>query len=340
GEPGRRRGERGGRVGPRPRAAVRAHAGSPQGGSAQAPRPDGLRLHDGARHERRRRGRRRAGRGAGVRKRRAGRHRGPGAGSDRQPGGRAVAARCLPARAGEPPGGRGERAGPRRLGHVRAPDEGGGREPLARPRAPRGHPSGDRRDPGPPPRRFAGAALAGWKRSGPAVPDASRTGPAVPRRRSVRTALARRHRGRAEPGSRRSRVVDPFSAVQVVILAGVAVSLWIKHRQRRQILLVWIDAAASCGLEVMETGPPVRARTGPLEVRFDASGDRGQNTQLAVVVPGPPDFQQVRIRPEAAPAHPYEFLWVPEIEIGHARFDATFWIEGPARLVLALLDAR
>jgi len=68
-------------------------------------------------------------------------------------------------------------------------------------------------------------------------------------------------------------------------------------------------------------------------VQIGASGDKGQATQVVVLVPGPPDFHLVKIRPE---------LFLPltrEIEIGDKLFDSTFFIEGPAALVLALLDA-
>src|SRR6185436_7069625 len=109
------------------------------------------------------------------------------------------------------------------------------------------------------------------------------------------TIIDQRHRGRAETG--RSRLVDFLLAglSTFYTLLGGALVFWIISRQRNQKLEVWREAAASCGLQVVEMGPPLRARTGPLEVRFDGSGSRGQDTQLAVVVPGPPDFHKVRI---------------------------------------------
>ena len=136
-----------------------------------------------------------------------------------------------------------------------------------------------------------------------------------------------------------------FSAYTSVIefvfqVLVVAVPSWLFWRNRQDLrnLRAWKDAATSCGLHVVEMGPPLRARAGPVEVRIDASGSRDQNTHVTIVVPRPPDFHKVRIRPEAT--HPYQYQWVPEIEVGDAEFDRAFCIEGPARLVLALLDAR
>ena len=94
----------------------------------------------------------------------------------------------------------------------------------------------------------------------------------------------------------------------------------------------WQKAGAS-GVQGVEKGTSLRTRAGPLEVRIDPLGD--QDLQIAVVVPGPPDFEKVRICPKAE-ANP----WVPDIEIGEAWFDRTFSVEGPLQLVFALLDGR
>ena len=107
-------------------------------------------------------------------------------------------------------------------------------------------------------------------------------------------------------------------------------------RKRFQRLRAWQDAAGSCGLQVVDVSgwnPRVKARAGPVEVWIEACGKKEHSTRVVVVVPGPPDFRTVKIRPEPP------FRWKQEIEIGDQPFDSTYLIEGPMRLVCALLDA-
>jgi hypothetical protein len=108
-----------------------------------------------------------------------------------------------------------------------------------------------------------------------------------------------------------------------------------KSHQRR--LQAWQDAAVSYGLQIMKvqddpSQPRLEALAGRLWVRIEISDDGTQFMRIAVVVPGPPDFIVVRIRPESTvPAE-------GEIEIGDESFDSTFVIKGPAPMAFALLD--
>ena len=67
-----------------------------------------------------------------------------------------------------------------------------------------------------------------------------------------------------------------------------------------------------------------------MEVRISTLGET--RTQIVIDAPWPPELHQVSIRPEWA-AQP------AEIEVGDRRFDDQFFVGGPAKLVLALLDA-
>jgi hypothetical protein len=138
--------------------------------------------------------------------------------------------------------------------------------------------------------------------------------------------------------------VDPVLLVQALgILLGapvIALSIDRHLRSRRLRVRAWQEAAVSCGLHVVELGPPLRARAGPVEVRFAAgTGQHPIGTQITVVVPGLRDFDKVRIHSAATTPHPPSLL-VPDIETGDARFDRAFSLEGPVRLLLALLDAQ
>jgi HEAT repeat protein len=95
----------------------------------------------------------------------------------------------------------------------------------------------------------------------------------------------------------------------------------------------WQKAAESCGLQVMSNRRPLEARTELVTVWIETCGDKQRSTQVMVVVPGPPDFTTVRIRPEPL------FSWGREIEVGDLHFDTIFFIEGPAPLVFAVLNA-
>jgi hypothetical protein len=128
--------------------------------------------------------------------------------------------------------------------------------------------------------------------------------------------------------------MDPF----LLLLLGLGGAFTVLSMQvSRQRLQYWEEAAVSCGLRIVERPrgwqPQVRARAGLVSVRIEASGGRGRSPLIVVEAPAPPDFHGVMIRPQTTvePAR--------EIEIGDRHFDDTFFIRGPARLVLALLDA-
>ncbi len=127
--------------------------------------------------------------------------------------------------------------------------------------------------------------------------------------------------------------MDPFLLLPVA-LGGV--SVWLGLVQRRQRVRAWQDAAAGCGLQVV--GSPgwsqLSARAGPVSVKIETCGDKGKYTRIIAWAPGPPDFHSVSIHREPL------VRFSREIEVGDQAFDSTFFIEGPARLVLALLDAK
>jgi plasmid stability protein len=75
----------------------------------------------------------------------------------------------------------------------------------------------------------------------------------------------------------------------------------------------------------------IQGQAGPLKVKIASTR---HNSQVVIVIPGPPDFSEVSIRRES------KTLWkTREIEIGSEAFDDTFFITGPVKLVYALLDA-
>ncbi len=103
-------------------------------------------------------------------------------------------------------------------------------------------------------------------------------------------------------------------------------------------LPAWHDAVVSCGLQnvkILDGEARLSARAGLLEVRIEGSREKQQGIRVVVRIPGPPEFQNVRIVPEV----PKRFRSSREIEIGHELFDNTFSVEGPVQLVCALLDA-
>jgi hypothetical protein len=113
------------------------------------------------------------------------------------------------------------------------------------------------------------------------------------------------------------------------------------RRDSHRRLQLWQHVAASCRLRVKEVSSAsarrlkVAARAGSMAVRIE--GARGIETglEIAVAVPGPPGFSEVRLRRESWNPLPR----VQEIGIGDERFDRTFYCGGPMRLVCALLDA-
>ncbi|HEX5719577.1 MAG TPA: HEAT repeat domain-containing protein [Thermoanaerobaculia bacterium] len=128
-----------------------------------------------------------------------------------------------------------------------------------------------------------------------------------------------------------------MAEIAVFLLVG-ATMLGFGFVASRNRLGAWQEAAQSCGLQVVETSngwkPRLRARSGLVYVRMEMSGDKGQSTLVTVEAPAPPEFHAVTIRPESS------LELGREIEIGDQNFDDAFFIQGPARLVLALLDAK
>src|SRR5215212_4003525 len=118
----------------------------------------------------------------------------------------------------------------------------------------------------------------------------------------------------------------------LILLYGGAM-IWFGRRGSHKRLQTWQDAAQSCGLQVVETSGPFKARAGLVEVWIGSSGDKALPIRIVVEAPGPPEFHKVKIRPQPL------FQWVREIEVGDKSFDVAYFIEGPVRLVFALLDA-
>lgn len=126
-----------------------------------------------------------------------------------------------------------------------------------------------------------------------------------------------------------------IEAAAALVIGGAALGFAIVARRHR--LQTWQETARACGLEVLETSsfPGLRLRgwAESSEVRIESSGDKGRLTRIVVQVPGPPEIRDLRICPEPL------FKFGREIEIGAAHFDSELFIDGPAKLVLALLDA-
>ncbi len=116
--------------------------------------------------------------------------------------------------------------------------------------------------------------------------------------------------------------------------------VWSHQRQLRR----WRDIAASCGLTGVEISSPrawtlrLQGRAEPLAVRIESSHRTGRRsrqklTRIVATVPGPPGFRGLRIHRESVRPR-----GAREIEVGAEAFDRAFFIEGPQRLVVALLD--
>ena len=129
-----------------------------------------------------------------------------------------------------------------------------------------------------------------------------------------------------------------MGAELIFALAFGGFSLWVAMMQRRGRLQRWEEAVVACGLKVVEAPeglrPRLKARAGPATVRIQPFGDKGHSVRVTVQVPAPPDFHKVKIQPEGG------ILFGREAEIGDRPFDDKFFLEGPPRLIFALLDAR
>jgi hypothetical protein len=114
---------------------------------------------------------------------------------------------------------------------------------------------------------------------------------------------------------------------------ALGVTSLIVYVLRRQSLVEWKAAAELCGLESVEVHAwtlKVKAQAGPLAVRIEPSRDKKQPARIVVAVPGPPGFQEVTI--QGTP------LFLEPVQTGDSSFEGRFVVEGPARLVAALLD--
>ncbi|HEX7182045.1 MAG TPA: HEAT repeat domain-containing protein [Thermoanaerobaculia bacterium] len=122
------------------------------------------------------------------------------------------------------------------------------------------------------------------------------------------------------------------------LVGGAATWSGLLHNRRR--LQTWREAVAACGLELVEISSyralriGLKARAGPLEVRIQDSRRKDYSAYAVVVFPGPPGFSGVRLRPE----EDRPLRRAREIEIGDPSFDDAFFVEGPMRLLCALLD--
>jgi hypothetical protein len=130
-------------------------------------------------------------------------------------------------------------------------------------------------------------------------------------------------------------MLEPVILILFYVGLGGATWYGVKNARSRR-MREWQDAAVSCGLQIVKaspgSNPQLIARAGPVEVRIKPSGEAGRLTRLTVAASGLPDFHKVRIRPQSL------FQFTREIEIGDAAFDKDFAIDGPARLIAALLD--
>ena len=121
------------------------------------------------------------------------------------------------------------------------------------------------------------------------------------------------------------------------ILAVGSALTWLVAKKQRELLRSWQTAAESCGLQVTEVTsglrPSIRARDGlgVLSIEPFGSNDQDHTFRIEANVSGPPDLQQVKIRPQAGSD-------AREIAIGDVAFDTEFFIQGPVLLVYALLE--
>src|SRR5262245_4973601 len=131
-----------------------------------------------------------------------------------------------------------------------------------------------------------------------------------------------------------------LTASYIAGLGGFAT--WADLQAQRRRLRTWREIAQSCGLEVVEASSPgawrgrlkLAARAESVEVLIQDYLSKKYSTLLVVRVPGPPGFTAMRLRRELSRTSPAR-----EIEVGDETFDKTFSIEGPTRLVFALLGA-
>lgn len=126
-------------------------------------------------------------------------------------------------------------------------------------------------------------------------------------------------------------VILPF-----VFGASMVGAIWSGLQHNRRRLRIWRTAVEKSGFHVVEISKPrafwlkLKAQKGPQEVRIEL---QREGIRVTVTIPGRLSWTGVRLRREL------QATWVaPEIEVGDELFDSTFHVEGPMRLMCALLD--
>src|SRR6185436_17877215 len=124
------------------------------------------------------------------------------------------------------------------------------------------------------------------------------------------------------------------------LLSGTAVATALVEISRRRRACQ--NTVESCGLRVLKASSlsgalKIEARAGQVAVRIADINSRKREFGIRVVAtfPAPPVFSSVRIRRET-----YKPPGAREVEVGDGRFDDAFYVEGPARLLSVLLDAK
>ena len=119
-----------------------------------------------------------------------------------------------------------------------------------------------------------------------------------------------------------------------LLLGGAFLGVGLLYRHKR--LQGWQEAAVEAGLQAAKISGwahRVTARTGPVQVTIEPHGNKGRHTRIIVWFPGPRELSSVSIHREPL------IRWGRESEVGEVSFDSTFFLEGPTRMLLALLDA-
>jgi len=125
-------------------------------------------------------------------------------------------------------------------------------------------------------------------------------------------------------------------AIPVLQLLAAGAGLWIFRRRHVPWQKEAVKIARACGLQVKETGLPLRACTGSMEVKIAGSINKDMDLQVAIAAP---ELSKITILHRRA-KHSYQYSWTAEIATGDPGFDSVFRVEGPLSLVSAVLDAR
>ncbi len=133
---------------------------------------------------------------------------------------------------------------------------------------------------------------------------------------------------------------------QIIFLVAYGIGVWYVNRWDTKALLPrrptrredWDRAAAWCGLplegKTSKLYPRFTAQIEPFEVRVEAFETGKKETRIEVKAPVAPDFEPVKIRPQASRA-----AGKADLVAGDPGFDDAFTLEGPALALLALLDS-